>query len=417
MRKKLLIAAGAAAGLIGLTAVPYAALAENTEPASSESKADVELLERKLDALHEAAGPASVAVEVNDGDQVWTEARGDRDPDSGTPTEPTDRVRVASLTKSMVSTVLLQLVEEGELELDDPVDEYLPGVLPYEETITVRQLLNHTSGLHDYFKYIYKTLDDVREKREQEFTVEEIIEIGTQEPLLFAPGEGFSYSNTGYYVLGLLVEELTGDSLDAQLQERVFDVVGMDDTYVPTEPTIDGPHPHAYFATGDDADPYIDTTKLSPTQMWAAGAVVSNQSDVDDFYRAHSDGTLLSPEMLEEARTVSDPSLDQMPYGLGLTRFDVPDGCEAMPGGHAWGHTGGGLGFSTYSFHSADGERQVSFTWTLDAQAVSDHPAYQAAYELLLAGMCDLDAGDGAVDAQSADQLADLMRNETVVLD
>lgn len=420
MRRKLLITTGITAGLFGLAALPLTVSAEPNDSPAAESTLDPELLSRTLDALHDAAAPGSVVAEVRDGDEVWTEARGERDPQAADATEPTDRVRVASLTKSMVATVFMQLSADGQLDLDDEVAEHLPESLPYDEPVTVRQLLNHTGGVPDYFQHLYPSLlegsaDDVRNNRYDEYSVEEVVDMGTQDPLHFAPGEGYSYSNTSYYVLGQIVEELTGDSIESALQQQVFDAVGMDDSYVPERDThLEGPHPRAFFYTAEPDDPHFDSTDLSPTHMWAAGGVVSNVADVNDFYQALSDGTLLSQEQLEEVREVSEPSVDAGgPYGLGLARLDLPPECEPIPDGESWGHTGGGLGYSTFSFHSPDGERQVSFTYTLDPQLDPGHEVYAAMELFLLAGACDLSVDDVS-DAQVSDQLQQLVRTQSV---
>jgi D-alanyl-D-alanine carboxypeptidase len=330
---------------------------------------DDDLLEEKLEA-YAAVGDYAALAAVADGDDSWTGAAGNRTVDGDEEAETDDLVRIASLTKSMVAVVLFQLEAEGELDLDDPVDDHLPGVLPYEEVITVRQLMGHTSGLREYFWKLYPSLQegsiaDLEAHQAEHHTPQELIAIATEEPLLFPPGEGWSYANTNYLVLGLLIEDLTGDSLRHQLKERVFEPAGMDDAYFPRPNTsgFRGDHTTPYITTGDPSRPYLDTTDFSHTVFWAGAAVVADVDDVNAFYRAAADGTLLTAEQFAEAVDFREThwSFD---YGLGFV--GLKPGCPDNPDEMFMGHTGGGVGHTTYSFHSLDGQRQVTLTWNLD---------------------------------------------------
>lgn len=391
MRKRLLVLLAATALLAGFGTV---AVAEPRD--ASPAGLDRELLDETIAALHEAGVPGVVA-EVRDGDDTWSGVAGERRIGSGAPPKATDRVRIASLTKTMVSIVMLQLAEDGEVALDDEIGDLLPGLLPYEEPITVRQLLNHTSGIDDHFYDIYPSMKDgsvadVEANRNRRFSPEEIIASVTKRPLLFEPGSSYQYSNTNYYVLGLLAEKLTGESIESTLTERVLEPSGMDNSYLPRDTaTIRGPHPNAYFATGEADRPLLDLTRLSSTHLWAAGSAISSPGDVNDMYRAMTDGTLLSAEQLAEAREITPQSKDH--YGLGLEAMRMPEGCQPVEGGTAFGHTGGGMGYSTFSFHSPDASRQTTITFTLDVQ-LADKEMQQrvgkAFLNLFNAGMCDL---------------------------
>ncbi|RRR96865.1 serine hydrolase domain-containing protein [Glycomyces terrestris] len=390
---------------LALIAVPGAAAAQTSDPGLDES-----LLDRKLDALADAADH-SIVAEVRLGDDTWSEAAGRREIDGGGGrVDEDDRVRIASLTKSMVAAVLLQLQSEGEVDLDRPLSDYLPGLLPYDEEPSVRQVLRHTSGLNDYFQYLYASLatgdmTDVYANHRTHFAPEELIAVGTQDPLLFAPGEGWSYSNTGYLALGLLVEELTGDELREVLDDRIFDPAGLRDTYLPRDRTsgIRGANPVPYLTTGDPRDPYFDTTRLSNDQMWAAGGVMSTMEEVNDFYDALLDGTLLDAAELAEMREFTEIAPGNS-YGLGLIGLVL--GCTADPGEVFLGHTGGGLGHQTYSFHSADGERQMTFTWNVDDRHGAADPAELnwALGSFLIAGLCGEDVGEMPAGARAQAQ-------------
>lgn len=392
----------ASALTLALIAIPATASAAPSEDL------DDALLDKELHELYDAADH-SVTAEVRLGDDVWTEAVGPRNIDgTGGRVDTDDRVRIASLTKSMVAAVLLQLQSEGEVDLDRPLGDYLPGLLPYEDEPTVRQVMQHTGGLDDYFAHLYPSLvegdlADLYANYRIHYSPEELVDLGTQGPPLYAPGEGWSYSNTGYLALGLLVEERTGDDLDEVLDDRIFEPAGLDDTYLPKLGTsgIRGPNMAPYMTTGDPADPYFDTTKLSNNHMWAAGGVMSTPADVNDFYDALLDGTLLTGAELAEMTDFVDAG-EGMRYGLGLIGFTP--GCPGAPEEVFVGHTGGGLGHQTYSFHSVDGERQVTFTWNIDDRHGASDPAAVnwALGSLLVAGLCGVDPGempDGALRA------------------
>ncbi|MBB5789468.1 serine hydrolase domain-containing protein [Jiangella mangrovi] len=392
MRRLKTLSALSAALVLPVAATPAAA--GSAMSAAVDGDLDVAWLEESLAALG-AAGPQAVVVEVRDGEQVWSAATGDRDPFAPAPhddpAEPTDLVRVGSVTKSMIVTVVLQLVAEGRLSLDDAVADHLPGVLPYDEPITVRQLLGHTSGVPNHFPLLYPSLaqgsaEDLVRNQHAYFRPPALVEFATRGPLDFAPGAHYWYSNTGYAVIGLLVEELTGQPIEDELERRVFEPAGLTDTTFPRHGTRwPGEHPDGFFATGDPAEPYVETTQMSASQFWAAGAVVSTTADTNRFFRAMFDGTLLPEGLLAEARTLTPQS--EGTYGLGIQAVAAP--CEPIgDGGLAFGHTGGTFGHSTYAFSSPDGERQVSVVLSIDDQLAPSEERALALNELLVAGLC-----------------------------
>jgi|GEM_PF-6095026 len=389
MRKPLLVATAAMIGLLGLPAV---AVANPDTETAVETTLDHELLSRTLDAFVDAGAP-SVLAEVRDGDEVWTDASGVRDPWLKFETKPTDLVRVASVTKTMVTTVVLQLVEDGQLSLSDTVQDRMPGLLPYDEAITVEQLLNHTSGLPDYFLDVFPSLwngdpADIEWNRWKYYTPEKLVAMASQHELYFSPGEMWSYTNTGYVVLGLLVEDITGNSLGSELTNRVLGPAEMTRTQLPTwNPFIMGPHPRATLPISETSA--FDTTEFNPAQLWGAGHAVSTPGDINNLFAALSDGSLLSDESVASMRTLS-PQSGQNAYGLGLQAIPV-GGCDAFPEGIAYGHTGGSFGATTFSFHSPDGQRQMTFTVLADFQFAPNAEFDAAIGNFLNAALCDVD--------------------------
>jgi D-alanyl-D-alanine carboxypeptidase len=339
-----------------------------------------------------ALGDHSVVVEVRSGDDVWADAVGPRRLAPWTDdAEPDDRIRVGSVTKSMTAAVLVQLDGEGAIDLDDPFSTYLPGLLPYEAEPTVREVMQHRAGLPDFLFHLYASLvtegdmADVYANHRTYFSPEELVALGVQDPLLFEPGEGWAYSNTGYTALGMLIEEVTGNSLGTELRERIFEPAGLGDTYFPRPESsgIRGPHLVPYLSTGEEDRPYFDTSRLSSSQLWAGGGVVSTMGDLDDFYDALLDGTLLTPEQLAEATDFQATGRSYQ-YGLGLEQrtIECPDGTDTV----VVGHSGDSLGHETHSYHSPDGDRQISLAWNvIDRHGNTDPDAMDEALDALVA--------------------------------
>ena len=276
----------------------------------------------------------------------------------------TDRVRIGSLTKTFVATVVLQLVGEGRLSLDDSVERWLPGLVPNGDRITVRELLNHTSGLFDFTDD--KTwVSTVIANPARDWPPRELVAVATAHPPMFAPGTAWWYSNTNYILAGLVVEQLTGTTLEQQLRQRIFKPLGLEATSLPTAPEIEGAHAHGYVGFGTipslKAGTYLDATSLvSPSIAWAAGGIVSNADDVTTFYAALLDGRLLRPELLAEMKSVVGPG----EYGLGL-RFLYPH-CGA-----AYGHFGDIPGYRNEVIASPDGRRVVEVMVNVDDSFLS----------------------------------------------
>jgi D-alanyl-D-alanine carboxypeptidase len=196
---------------------------------------------------------------------------------------------VASQTKAFVSTIVLQLVAEGRVALDAPVARYLPRLLPDGDRITVRQLLNHTSGLYDPQVEVYQTLQDIYDLRFEHWTPRQVVALSVAHGLLFPPGSAFSYSNINYVVAGLLVERVTGTSIVRQLQRRLIRPLGLRHSWFPTD-TAALPPPRLHGHMPLDTEPPLvdaDITRFNPSFFWASGALVSNVDDLDRFGRQH----------------------------------------------------------------------------------------------------------------------------------
>jgi D-alanyl-D-alanine carboxypeptidase len=263
--------------------------------------------------------------------------------------------RVGSVTKTFVAAVVLQLAAEGVLRLDDSVERWLPGVVPNGGAITLRQLLNHTSGIYDYTND-FELLRTFVSNRLKVWAPSELVAMATRHQPLFAPGTSWAYSNTGYILLGLVVEHATGTTLAEQLRRRIFEPLALTRTSFPDVPTLARPFAHGYLRPGNGliATPGgrpADITVYSPSWAWAAGALVSTAADLARFYGALLAGELLPAAQLG-AMEATVPAGTEGEYGLGL--MTVPLSCGA-----AWGHGGLVFGYTALSFASRDGRHQA----------------------------------------------------------
>ncbi|MCW2756429.1 MAG: hypothetical protein JWO46_175, partial [Nocardioidaceae bacterium] len=223
--------------------------------------------------------------------------------------------------------------------------------------ITLRQLLQHRSGLYDvvhdqdFFHAVFT--DPLRE-----YTPRQLVGIATAHPPVFSPGAGFNYSSTNYILLGLVLQRATHRSVPALVRDRIARPLGLRHTYLPrTSPRIPGFHAHGYLPPSlTGADDYTDITRISPTALGFAGALVSTQRDLRRFYQALLGGRLLRPAQLAQMRTTLNVR-DGYDYGLGLYR-------QRTACGRVWGHDGNAPGYETYAWNDRSGRRGFVLTVT-----------------------------------------------------
>ncbi|MGK3974122.1 serine hydrolase domain-containing protein [Sorangium sp. So ce118] len=299
-------------------------------------------------------------------------------------------VRIGSNSKAFTAVVVLQLVGEGKVDLDAPIETYLPDLVRGEgidgHDITVRQLLQHQSGLADYDGLILTK--GFRPIQHTYFSPRDLLDTALAEGEQFSPGDQWDYSNTNYTLAGMLIEKVTGRPLNEEITRRIIDRLGLRNTYIPDvgEEGIRGCHPRGYHADGPDQPPY-DATELDPSWGWAAGQIIATPTDLNRFFLALFGGELLEPAQLEEMRTtVEAPGMwPGAEYGLGL--FTTPLSC----GGLVWGHGGDIFGYHTRGGVSDDG-RAVTVAITILPGAVHGEDTAEKAYmdvlELVDTALC-----------------------------
>ncbi|MEU7029453.1 serine hydrolase domain-containing protein [Streptomyces sp. NPDC046275] len=367
---RTLLAAGLVAGL-AVTALAAPAVAAEAAGPAAPSKSDHAATQRALDAAVAAGVPGAVA-QAREGKDRWTGTAGERGRN--------DRFRVGSITKTFTATVLLQLQAEGRLDLDDPVEKWLPGVVRGHgndgRKITVRQLLNHTSGLYSYTEdpdFQARVFGPgFLEHRYDTWTPRQLVDLALAHEPDFAPGTSWRYSNTNFVLAGMIVEKVTGRPYGKAVENRIIKPLKLRATSVPgTDPRMPGPHSPAYSKLTAEADgPTYDVTELNPSIAAAAGEMISDANDLQTFYRALLTGRLL-PRAETRELTTTVPVSAQHPdhrYGLGISWQKLSCGKEI------WGHGGGIHGSISEAYTTRNGEHSLAGNfnadWTGDTQAV-----------------------------------------------
>ncbi|GAA1942049.1 serine hydrolase domain-containing protein [Nocardioides hwasunensis] len=357
--------AALATTLVGVTAtlVPATgvAAADTWTPASASvhAKDAAGRVQQRLDELVSETGlPGAIATVKDSRGRTRTYVAGTARIGTDQAIDPDSRVRVASNTKMFTATVVLQLVAEGDVELDRPVETYLPGLVRGSgndgRRITVRQLLQQQSGLPDYDSLVIEAGGSMDAVKHTYFEPHELLDAALAERREFRPGTKWAYSNTNYVVLGMLAQKVTGRPIGELITRRVIEPLGLTDTYWPRvgEQRLRGPHPHGYLAEAPDA-PWTDATRMDPSLGWAAGQLVSTPGDLGRFMEGLLGGELLPRDVLAEMRKgVRAPGFDAEPgwrYGLGLASREL--GCGVT----GWGHGGDIQGFETRNLITDDG--------------------------------------------------------------
>ncbi|GAB2576951.1 serine hydrolase domain-containing protein [Streptomyces capparidis] len=327
-----------------------------------------------------AKGAPGAMARLDDSGTVHRLTEGVRDRSTGAAMTTAARFRVGSVTKTFSAVVLLQLVEEGRVGLDTPVNVHLPGLLP-DDRITVRHLLTHRSGLHDYTDDMFAaTVPGFEAVREAVFTKRELVALSLRKPRTGAPGAAYRYSNTNFVIVGALVEEITGRPVADAYQSRIIRPLALTDTfYLHPGTVIPGTHVRGYLRPDEAGAPLVDATEQTLSWAQAAGAMISSPRDLNRFTSALLKGRLLRPATLAAMLTTTPTDgTGTRSYGLGLRRYELSCGTEV------YGHTGTVQGYYTYAFTTRDGGRSLAST----ANTSNTGPANTALGGTLEAAFC-----------------------------
>nr|WSS66695.1 beta-lactamase family protein [Streptomyces sp. NBC_01177] len=384
------------------------AASEGAEAAAGQSAASPAADARLARLAQEAAdtGSLGVIVRVDSGDgkpveiakqAAWT--KDDHTLATG------DQFRVGSNTKTVTATLVLQQLAENKISLDDAVEKWLPGLVKNGNDITVRMLLNHTSGLGD-FLLTPEFLPSLTGQEKRTWRPQELLAITPEQDPPAEPGGTYSYSNANYEALGLILEKATGSSLAELIKEKITGPLKMNDSYLATDADwntgrqhVAGHEPNAErlkeilsdtvylpdgvgFAGPERPDDNVDTSAIDPSWSWAAGGMVSTAADWQTFLTALNSGELLPEAQLKQMRTTVDAPEEGGGYGLGLMRVDTDCGT-------VWGHTGGLPGYSSEIYTDATGTRSVA-VFSSTNFGIKDKAAATANKALVEAATCQM---------------------------
>ncbi|MFC9844535.1 serine hydrolase domain-containing protein [Streptomyces sp. NPDC060223] len=354
------VTAIAATLVLGLAAGPLAVPAFASPVGVTRSTAagpDADALAAALAGLPNDDATAAL-VRVGGTDGSWRGSAGVHDLASGSAADPDGLFRAGSTTKVVTAAVVLQLVAEGDVDLGLPARHYLPDLIPSSyKRVTVRQLLNHTSGIPapdfpgDTFEEAYAHRFDIH-------TAREMVASATAKKPEFAPGTAQHYLNIGYTVLEVLIERVTGHSYDQEAARRIFGPLGMRNTYFPgTDPEIRGPHNHGYQAVprADGTTELRDVTVWGATDAGAAGAMISTTADLERFLKALFRGQVVPQRQLREMFTVP-AGIPGATMSAGLERYVAEDGTEL------WLKSGGRWGYNTIIAATRDLSRTLVYS-------------------------------------------------------
>jgi D-alanyl-D-alanine carboxypeptidase len=335
-----------------------------TAPAASAATSPRDV-QRGLEQLVEAPGgpPGAIATIYRDGHLTVLRA-GRADVRYRRAPRPTDHMRIASVAKAFSGAVALNLVEAGKLGLDDTIAQRLGGMPTAWGAVTVRQMLNHTSGLPDYTQskgFAKQAQDDPRGF----VSPRKIIDWVRADPLEFAAGARYEYSNTDNIVVGLIAEEVGDKTYAEELQRVVFGPAHLRQTSFPTKVALPSPFIHGYLVAPSE-QPEDVSTFLSPSGAWASGAIVSTPKDLNAFIRSYLGLKFFAAaEQRQQMRWVpggesSPPGPGKNSAGLALFRYQTKCGT-------VFGHTGNFPGYVQWAAATADGSGAVTTSLNIPA--------------------------------------------------
>ncbi len=308
----------------------------------------------------------------------FVRAKGTADLATGRKMDTRDIFRIGSLTKTFTATVILQLIDEGKVRLDDSLYKYYPKV-PNSKNITVRQLLNMTSGLHSYTE-IEWVQEAFFTHRFRAWSPEELVKAAISVKPDFPPGKGFHYTNTNYVLLGMIIEKVTGNKLEFEIKKRIIDRLRLSHTVFPIGPEIGEGAIHGYMY--EDGKPE-DWTKENVSWGWAAGAMISNMYDIKTYIKAISDGTFLSRKLQKERLTswvdmelAHKEIMSTLRYGLGV-----------FTAGGFVGHNGGLPGYVNIAMYNPENGARILCMLNTQPEGPATLMIFKEAHEILFPGV------------------------------
>ncbi|MEU9436716.1 serine hydrolase domain-containing protein [Streptomyces sp. NPDC048252] len=331
----------AASLVLALAAAGPLAVPAFAEPAVGRhaNSLDTQALVASLTGLPDQDATAAL-VRVGGTDGTWRGSAGVHDLPSAAPADPDARFRAGSTTKVVTAAAVLRLAAERRIDLNTPVQHYLPGLLGRQyRPITVRQLLNHTSGI-PAGDGLGETFAEVYAHRFDTMTPQQVVASTAAKEPEFRPGKEQHYLNINYTILGLLIEKVTGRSYASEATRLVLAPAGMKDTYFPgTDPRIAGPHNRGYQAVkkADGTTELVDVTEWNQADRFAAGDMISTTADLERLLTSLFRGRIVPGPQLREMFTVP-AHIDGATYSAGLQRFEYEGKVYWLKSGGRYGY-------------------------------------------------------------------------------
>jgi D-alanyl-D-alanine carboxypeptidase len=337
-------------------------------------------LDREMAALvRMPGGPPGVAVVIQRGAKPQFRTAGVSQLGTAKRWRPGDRMRLASTSKAFSGGVALSLAAAGKLSLDAPIGSILPWLPRDWQAVTVAQALNHTSGLPDYSsskRFLSVLVKDFHAY----FAPPRLLSYVANEPLRFAPGSDYKYSNTDNVVIGLIAEAIDGHPYSQVLEERVYDPLGLKATSLPRGYRLPAP-----FVYGYDVDPPAApedvSTLFGMSSAWASGGIASSAADLNRFIRGYLGGRLFGPA--EQDRQLRFVAGESDPPGPGANAAGLAVFRYSTPCGTVYGHTGNIFGYTQFAAASRAGERSVTVSVNGQITPGAKNPAVRRAFGAL----------------------------------
>ncbi|MEH0541707.1 serine hydrolase [Streptomyces sp. B21-105] len=357
--------------VIVIAATVLAVLAPVTAGAAAGTAGPVNdrTLQRQIERfVSEPGGPPAVIAVLRDGKQTRVFRAGVADLATGRPPRVDDHMRIASTAKAFSGAVALSLVDRGALRLDDTLRGRLPQLPDAWGRVTLRQLLQHTSGLPDYSQspgFMAELAADPRHR----FDSRHLLDYVSGEPLLFAPGSRYAYSNSDNIAVALMAEAVTGTPYEELLRRLVYRPLKLRETSLPQGYRMPKPYLHGYDVS-DPVSPEDVSELVSASGAWASGGIVSTPLDMTRFIRGYASGALYGKHVVrEQRRWITGSSVPAGPgrNAAGLAIFRYTTRC-----GVVLGHTGNFPGYTQLVAATPDGRRSLTFSLTSQINAVAD---------------------------------------------
>ena len=325
-------------------------------------------IEKEVDAIlseqYEHNGPGATALIYKDGEVIYRKGFGYANLELDVKMQPEHVFEIGSITKQFTAIAILMLEEQGKLKVEDEITKYIPDYPTNGKTITIHHLLNHTSGIKSY-----TAIESFREQARVDFTPTELIDVFKNQPMDFDPGEQYRYNNSGYVILGYIIELITGESYEAFVQKNFFDKLGMKNTHYGSHEKIIKNRAYGY----QNRDGYVNADYLSMSLPYAAGAIISNVDDLLIWQKALNNHELISKETYEKA--INGSSLnngDYIGYGYGLQ-------AGRIQGSKSITHGGGIFGYTTQGIYLPDEDVFVSVLTNCDCNSPGNYATKIAA--------------------------------------